>query len=164
MHAKTSFPEIPKSKFIMFRCLVSMAHADGILCDREKEYMRTLLDGHRLSLVQKQTIEDDFVSPAHMHLLVKMIDEPVYRSQVVYFAHVMAHKDGVLHPNEEFMLGKLRDYMLDQADLQSLRPHVRDVLARTMDRHDIDSGEPTQREKAWFGYFMEGLAILRYFM
>jgi len=165
---------ISASKFVMFRCLVTMGHADGILCDREKEYLRGLLDANRLSRVQKQTIENDFADPVPLRLLLPLITDPLYRGQLVYFAQLMAYKDGHLHPTEAELIEKLRTYLLDEGQLNDLKAIAGDLTARDMRAHDTAAGDGVTGERpggnidprvqGWFAFFFDLLSVIRFFM
>jgi len=84
--------------------------------------------------------------------LLANINDPKYRGQVVYFARLLAHKDGELHPNEEKLLERMRLTVTDGLDMDAIREDVRGYVGGTMVEHEanIDSNRP---DSGLFGLF-----------
>lgn len=99
--------EVSISKFYMLRCLMVMAHADGVVSETESAYVTNIINRVPLSPRQREIIERDFKNPPKLEDLLPHITEPAFRGQVVDFARIMAHRDGVLDPSEKDLLRKL---------------------------------------------------------
>lgn len=125
---------ISSGKFYMFRCLIVMAHADGVFSEEERSYMYSLMDHSRINLTSEQykTLESDMDAPQNIADLLPYLHDPEYRSQLLYFARLMAHKDGHKHPNEEDLLNKIQAHTAPNTDLDMMRAEAKEALARDL--------------------------------
>jgi uncharacterized membrane protein YebE (DUF533 family) len=130
--------EVSTSKFYMLRCVVAMAHADGVVTDAEIAYISSILNRLSLTPEQRKTFNADFKKAQKVEELLPYINEPKFRGQAVDFARIMAFKDGVLHPSEEEMLKKLHAAAMDGIDMDALRKTVKENVAKEMNLHDIE--------------------------
>ena len=126
------------SKFYMLRALIAMAHADGVVCDEERSYMAALMNRLPLSKEQRQTLETDLDEKQNIDDLVKYINDPKYRGQLPYFARLMAFKDGVLDPDEEALIEKMRLAATDGLDMDAIRAEAKTAAQIEMNAHDIE--------------------------
>ncbi|MCB1782470.1 MAG: TerB family tellurite resistance protein [Alphaproteobacteria bacterium] len=129
------------SRFYMLRCLVAMAHADGIVTDEERAYFSALTMRLPLSDAQRATLDDDLDTAQDVADLLPHINEPQWRSQLIYFARLMAYKDGVLDPSEQDLLDKMHSYVMDRVDMAAIREDVAKVVHEKMALHDISVDE-----------------------
>lgn len=131
---------VPTSKFYMFRCMIVIAHADGVFCDAERAYMYSIMNHTRVPLTKEQyaTLEDDMVNPKAIEDLLPYINDPKYRGQLVYFARLMAAKDGQIDADEETLLNILHAYAVDGLDMDAIRAQVQEAIAYNLNEHDID--------------------------
>lgn len=145
---KIAISEVSNSKFTMLRCLVAMAHADGVVTDEERAYVSALSNRMPLTREQRATLERDLVHAQDVGDLFRHINDPNYRSQVLYFARLMAFKDGVLHPSEQEMLDRLHALATDGLDMEQIRADVARVVETKMAQHDIvlDQNRPKKGE------------------
>lgn len=116
---------VNNSKFHMIRCMIAIAHVDGVFCGNEREYITTMVNRLPLDENQKNIIEQDFESPGDIAELYEEITEPVYRSEVVYFARLVAGRDGNIDSSEEAVVEKLRQSALSRVNMESLREDVK---------------------------------------
>ncbi len=146
--AKLQPAPVNASKFTMLRCLVAMAHADGVVTDEERAYVSALANRMSLTNEQRTTLERDLVHAQDVGDLFRHINDPNYRSQVLYFARLMAFKDGILHPSEQEMLDKLHALATDGLDMGAIRAEVQRVVETKMAQHDIviDHNRPKKGE------------------
>ncbi|MFP4097986.1 MAG: DUF533 domain-containing protein [Alphaproteobacteria bacterium] len=128
---------VSKSKFYMLRCLVAMAHADNALHDDERAYIEGMMENLPLSAEQKETLYADLETPQSVASLYQNIEEPRFKGQLVYFARIMAHKDGVLDPSEDALLERMQKYALDETDLDAIKAQAREAVKADMLQHDI---------------------------
>ncbi len=137
---------ISKSKFYMLRCLIAMAHADGVFHDDERAYIENMMS--KLDLSEKQTgvLHDDMVTPQKPDELFAQIDEPKFRGQVVYFARLMAFKDGMVDPSEEDLLKRLHGHSTENLDIEEISSNAKKTVQEKMAKHDItmDGSSPTK--------------------
>lgn len=138
-HGRSREP-VSHSMFYMWRCVIVIAHADGMVHADELAYLRRIFANmdraHGLTDEQKSLLEDDLIHPKRIHDLLPQINDPYYRSQLIYFGGLLAWSDGHLHPNEEAILKKLRADQLASLDMQQIRRDVHDAVASEMFLHD----------------------------
>lgn len=134
---------VSKSKFYMLRCLIAMAHADGIFHHDEREYIESMMSKLPLSKEQIAVLHGDMVNEQRPDELFAQIEEPKYRGQVVYFARLMAFKDGVVDPSEEDLLKHLHGRSTENLDMEKIRSNVKKSVQEEMAKHDItiDGGQ-----------------------
>lgn len=158
---------VPTSKFYMFRCLVAMAHADGHFADSERAYIEKFMNHEHVPLddEQRRLLLDDMQNPKNISDLLPYINDPKYRSQLPYFARIMAYKDGVLQPSEEQLLEHMHLSVTDGLDMDAIREDVHAAVQVDMNAHDIgiDKERP---EGGLFGLFDQlmlalGLDLMR---
>ena len=153
--------EVSVSKFYMIRCLIAMAHADGIIDEKEIAYISAMVNRLPLTEEQHGIIEDDFDNAKDVYDLLRYINDPVFRGQLPYFARVLAFKDGHLHPTEQELLDKLHANALEGVDMEEIKKNVRHAVQAEMTLHDIsiDNDRPRKGEHfiPWFQLFDEWL-------
>lgn len=129
-------PDVSEDELYMFRCLISLAYADHVFEQPEKDFVQTLIDGNTLSEDQRLVLEDDMVNPKAIEDLYPHIKEPVNRAQVVHFARVMAYKDGELEASESTIMDKLHASAMKNIDMAQIRFDVQKAVQKQMDMHD----------------------------
>lgn len=137
---------VSTSKFYMIRCIIAMAHADGVICNEERAYISALTNRLPLSTEQRNTIETDMVTQQDVGSLFRHINDPCFRGQVVYFARLMAYKDGVLDPSEKELLDRLHALATDGLDIETIRGEAQKAVRAELLVHDItiDKNRPTK--------------------
>lgn len=132
---------VSHSLFYMWRCVIVIAHADGQVQQAELDYLRRIFGNmdraYGLSAEQKSILEDDIARPKRMGDLLPQINDPYYRSQLIYFAGILAHVDGQLHPDEAAILKKLRADQLASLDMEQIRKDVHLAVEKEMFQHDV---------------------------
>lgn len=128
---------VSNSKFHMIRCLIAMAHADGVICDEERAYISALMNRLPLKDDQRDTLENDLTHAQDVGYLFARINDPRYRGQVVYFARLMAYKDGNLHPSEQELLDRLHAMATDGLDIETIRADAKRAVEKELFIHDI---------------------------
>lgn len=126
---------VSDSKFNMFRCMIVMAYADSVLNENEKDYMHTLMQNNDFTPEQLETLEDDLQNPKTIEDVLPKVTNPEDRGQVVYFARLMAYKDGVFDANEEDLLNRLHANAMNNIDMDALRADVQKAVALNMEAH-----------------------------
>lgn len=150
VHSSLQRPEdFNFGKFYMWRCIVAMAHADGLIHEQEETYLNRIFDNmkQRAGLPENhyRILRDDLENPQDVGRLLPYINDPQYRSQVVYFARLLAYKDGELHPSEEQLLHKLHAQVTQGLDMDAIREEVRYNVQQDLVIHEgaMDSQRPT---------------------
>lgn len=147
--------------FYMWRCVIVVAHADGSVGQQELEYLRRIFGNmdraYGLSDEQKRLLEDDLANPKRMCDLLPQINDPYYRSQLIYFAGLLAHVDGHLHPNEEAILKKLRADQLASLDMEQIRKDVHIAVEDEMFAHEMKMND--LRPKSFLARSLDALLL-----
>lgn len=140
-------PQIPgqpisNSTFYMWRCIIAIAHADGVLQDAERVYIGRVIANmdrvYGLTDEQKKIFAEDFDTPQNIGDLLPYINDPAVRGQLIYFGGLLAHADGVLSPSEKDILDKLHADHMATLDMEQIRTHARKAVEDEMFRHDLD--------------------------
>ncbi len=144
---------VSTSKLYMLRCVIAMAHADGQVCDEERAYIHAIMNRIPLTKEQRDILDNDLDVP-HENIaeLFAHINDPKFRSQVIYFARIMAYRDGVLSPSEEDLLNRLHAIATDGLNMDAIRADVKQAITLEMNQLDIkvDKFRP---EGGLFGLF-----------
>ena len=126
---------VDNSQFMMWRCITAMAHADGVVTVEEKEYLTKIYDRMGLNDEQRTTLLDDLENAHDVGEFLPQINDPKYRSQIVYFARILAFKDGEIDPNEEKLIEKLHYETIGQVDIDQVREDVHKTIEQEMEEH-----------------------------
>jgi len=159
----TAEETVSTSMFYMWRCVICIAHADGVIHQKEIEYLRRIFGNmdraYGLTEEQKAVFEDDLENPKQIRDLIRYINDPYFRSQLIYFGGLMAHADGHLHPKEDALLKKLRADQMASLDMEQIRADVHKAVESDMFRHDLKIDE------IWSGSVLQRSidALLLYF-
>lgn len=136
----TNFKDEPvsNSKFYMIRCIIAMAHADGEVCDEERAYITALNRHLNFSEEQQNIIQGDLETAKDVADLFRHINDPRFRGQVIYFARIMAYKDGVLDPSEQELLDKLHFMATDGIDMDAIKAVAKNATQLKINAQDIE--------------------------
>lgn len=137
---------VSTSKFYMLRCIIAMAHADGIVCDEEIAYISAIMNRIALTDEQRDILEGDFKEEQNISKLFAHINDPRYRGQAVYFARILAHKDGNLDPSEQDLIDRFQKLATDGLDIETIRADAKKAVEAELFMHDIqiDKNRPTK--------------------
>jgi uncharacterized membrane protein YebE (DUF533 family) len=129
------------SQFYMWRCVVALAHADGMVNAGERDYLNAVFGRMGLTPEQKAVLQGDMAAAQDIGQLLTHINEPEWRGQLVYFAGLLARADGTLDPQEDHLLKKLRADQMSGLDMEQIRADVKKAVANEMFRHDLKMSE-----------------------
>jgi uncharacterized tellurite resistance protein B-like protein len=131
------------SLFSMWRCVIAVAHADGIMHETEIAHFRQLfkdLDrSFKLTPAQRGQLEDDLKTAPPVESLLAKITDDEQRLLLVNFAHVVAHVDGELHPNEAALLAVLDRAVPVTQETLRIRDEIRRDIAQQMAQRAADA-------------------------
>lgn len=158
-------PEASFGQYTMLRCLIALAHQDGVMDDQEVAYVTAMINRLNMSEEWRQTLLADFDKPQDIYALFAQINEPQMRANVLYFARILAYKDGVLSDSEDAVLKKLHAQTVDPAKLASIKSEVHAIVQKDLLLHDIhvqSIGRPQRGTHAfsWFAWLDELLLKL----
>ena len=131
------------SLFAMWRCVVAVAHADGILHDKEEAHFQKLFAdlGGAIDIPPAQAAQliADLKQPQDIASLLPTVTDAEQRCLLVNFAHVVAHVDGELHPEEAKLLALLDKNVPQTQDTDRIRDEIRRDIVRQMAQHAGDA-------------------------
>lgn len=126
---------------MMWRCIVAIAHADGKVHDKEREYLLGVFDNMQrvkgLTAEDRQVLERDMEVQQDPFELLQQIQSPNYRSQVLYFALYLAKVDGVIDPSEQDLIDRLHASVTSSID-----PALRAQARQALDASPLAQDEP----------------------
>lgn len=139
VHPSLQQPKKPvgTSQFYMWRCIVAIAHADGVVKAEERRYLQRIFNNMALTEEQKAAFAADLDAPQDIASLLSHINEPEWRGQLIYFAGLLARADGVLDPSEEVLLKKLHADQMASLDMEQIRADVKMAVDNEMFQHDL---------------------------
>lgn len=130
------------SLFSMWRCVISVAHADGLVHAEELAHFdrifKFLADGFTVTPEQRARFADDLKEAQDLGSLLPRVSDPEQRCLLVSFAHIVAHVDGELHPNEAALLDLLDKAVPETAETVKIREDIRRDIVRQMAQHAGD--------------------------
>ena len=94
--------------FIVWRCIIAMAHADGVINDKEFKFIRRYINNFRFSTEQKEILQNDFILAPEVSSLLNLITDISHKRRLIQMAERVALSDGFLS-NEETAL--LKEYI-----------------------------------------------------
>lgn len=158
-------PEASFGQYTMLRCLVALAHQDGVLDEQEITYITAIMNRLSMSDDWRKRLMADFDEQQDIFALFAQINEPQMRANVLYFARILAYKDGVLTGGEEEILDKLHAKTLDPAKLAQIKEETRQIVQKEMLLHDLkiqSVGRPQRgnHPMSWFAWLDELLMKL----
>lgn len=120
------------SAFHMWRCIVAVAHADGIVQDEELQHLNKIFSGMQrdgvLTADQRETLGQDLVSPQNISSMLKRVTAQADRVQLAYAAALMAQANGEIDPGEEQVIRMISAGTLGDAEVNQLMADVHRAL------------------------------------
>ncbi|TAL27995.1 MAG: TerB family tellurite resistance protein [Alphaproteobacteria bacterium] len=138
---------VSTSTFYMWRVIIAIAHADGMIQEQERAYLNRIIGNmdrvYGLTPEQKSAFASDLAAPEGQNIadLMRYINDPAARGQVIYFGGLLARADGVLDPREDAILKKLHADQMASLDMDQIRKDTRKAVADEMFQHDLKMSE-----------------------
>ncbi len=99
---------IGEQEFIKWRCLVALAHADGIVQDEEASFIEKHLANVSLSSEQAAILEQDLASPQKLRLLHEGLVDSAQSRHLIQLAFELFWVDLDFHKAEQKLFMYLR--------------------------------------------------------
>lgn len=136
---------IGHGQFYMWRCIIAIAHADGVMHEAEREYLNRIIANMDrtggLTDEQKKTFAADMEEAQDISELLRNINDPQWRGQLIYFGGLLARADGELHPDEDLLLKKLHADHMASLDMDSIRSAATAAVKNETFLHDLEMSE-----------------------
>jgi hypothetical protein len=132
--------KISHNLYYMWRCVIALSHLDGKVSEEEKKYIlltiSKLQERFDMSVEQIETLQQDIIKDQSIQELFKHINDPAYRSNVLHFCRILAHKDGNFCPTEQDILSKMHFEVTEGLDFEKIRSEVQENVAHSIALHD----------------------------
>lgn len=134
---------VSDSMFNMWRCIIMVAHADGVIHEKESEFFEKIFASmakvYALTGEHHQTWEEDLATVQSIEPLLAKIVDPEYKSMLLYFSQVVAWVDGNLSPDESSLLKKLHNSLMPNGPTEKIMADIRaDIANRVMTRKETE--------------------------
>jgi uncharacterized membrane protein YebE (DUF533 family) len=98
---------ISKSEFMMWRCLVALAHLDGVVSKEERNVLSYHFSRRSFSQEQLSILNEDIATPQNFREFYLQIDNENERSELVQLAYTLFWADSDFDASER----KVYDYL-----------------------------------------------------
>lgn len=129
-----------ESKLYMWRTIIAIAHADGNVCEDERIYLEGVIDRMKnsagLNNEEYSTLRQDLNQAQDPMEMLTHVEEPRYRGQILYFAHLLAGKDGSVCDSEQAVLDKLENEISKAINIDPIGEQAREDLRAALDESE----------------------------
>jgi len=138
-HASNNVSEPSEDLFNMWRAVIIMAHADNIVQPEEREYLERIIGNifarGSISKEHLQVLLSDINHSQNISDIIPQIKERKYIGRIVYFARLLAWKDNVLDPSEEYLLKKIEASVKEGINFEKVKSEVKQEVKSNMKEH-----------------------------
>lgn len=111
---------VSDSRFYMWRAVFGMAHADEIVTEEEKKYLRNILGAEPFNQEQRLILEKDIDVPQDIAAMFVKIDDQNDRSQFFYHARMLVWSDGDFGEQEQKIIMRLKGTHVRTVDFDQI--------------------------------------------
>jgi uncharacterized membrane protein YebE (DUF533 family) len=124
---------VSTSQFYMWRAVVAMAHADGVVTPHEVNFLQEQMKEIALSPGQLQTLAGDISKPQDIHAMFHQISDPQDKLTFFKLARVLSWSDGDFDAQERRIIDCLEKEMASSENRQMLEDTRASVREITLD-------------------------------
>jgi uncharacterized tellurite resistance protein B-like protein len=154
---------VSESLYYMWRCIIVMAHADGVVHEKEQEFFdkvfANMARAYALTPAQQETFASDLKTAQNIDALLPHVTDPEFRSLLLYFSQVVAWIDGNLSPDESNLLRKLHDAFGKGPETNEVMQRIRADIADQMFKRRADQQQSRQLERNPLFYALDALLM-----
>lgn len=145
---------VTASRFYMWRAIVAMAHADGVVTPHEIDFLREQMKDISFSEGQLQMLAGDLGAAQDIHVMFRQITQEQDRRDFFKLARVLSWSDGDYAAQEQHILEALEQDMAagDRALLDESRESVKEIAL------DANQWDRQVKEKGFLG-LLKRLAV-----
>ncbi|MEZ0223451.1 MAG: TerB family tellurite resistance protein [Alphaproteobacteria bacterium] len=140
--AQPGLKPVSDSFFHMWRCIIVMAHADGVIHEKEQEFFDKVFTNmarvYALTPEHLEAFAGDLKKARDIDTLMHKVKEPECRSLLLYFSQVVAWIDGHLSPDESDLLKKLHAAFGKAPETGEVMARIRQDIADQMFKRKAD--------------------------
>jgi len=109
--------ELTPSRFAMWRAIVAMCHADGVVRDEERSFIRRFFGIVDFNDDQRAALERGLEEPEVLEDILPAIADAHDRAELLFFARMLFWSDGDFDAQESRIFELLRQDILNRVDL-----------------------------------------------
>jgi uncharacterized tellurite resistance protein B-like protein len=151
---------IDPSLFNMWRCVIAIAHADGVIQPEERDYLEKVFANlnrtYALTADEQAVLSGDLDHAQDIGALLPQVTRPENRALLAHFSRIVAWADGELDLAEEQQLEKLHKLLGVNIDDPDFQQHIRAELAEA-DAAAEKERAAAQKEIKQKGYIFRAL-------
>lgn len=115
---------ISESRFYMWRAVFAMAHADNVITDEERRFMRAVIRDHNFTDFQKDILLNDIDNEQDISSMFSFISDQEDRTKFFYYARLLCWSDGDFDAQEQEILTRLKRCYIENVDFDKLMEDV----------------------------------------
>ena len=142
--------ELPDSRFYMWRAVLAMIHADGVVTPHEVSFVNEQVRDVGFSQAQLYILSQDFKIPQDVYMMFAKITEEEDQYDFFVLARAVSWCDGDFARQEEHILDVLETRHMDE-DRQSLLRQSRDSV-NEIELHESQWVGKTQKSQTLLGF------------
>lgn len=139
--------ELPQSRFTMWRAVIAMVHADGVVTPHELSFINDNIKGLSLSEAQLNMIAEDLQIPQDTYDMYAQITKDEDKRDFFVFARALSWSDGDFDCQEKAILNNLEKIQSNE-ETMSLLGRSREVVQEI----ELKQGQwniGASKEKKW---------------
>lgn len=147
-HEKSA--EISQSRFVMWRAVVAMVHADGVVTPHELAFVNDYISDLNLSPEQLAVIGQDLQSPQDTYGLYAQITDMQDKKDFFALARALSWCDGDYDGQEKLIIERLEKNHMDEENY-----HLLEESRELMNEVELSADQwtfKTERSKKLFGF------------
>lgn len=152
--AQPALKPVSESLFYMWRAVICMAHADGIVHQSERDLFERIFENmgraYDIAPAYLDTFRKDLDAPQGIDRLLPHITDPECKSLLIFFSQVVACADGKLDFSEAALIGKLDAAFGAQPDTETTVEQIRADIAKRMKDYKSRNTDPPLRAAIYY--------------
>ena len=145
--AQPGYKPVSESMFYMWRCVICMIHADGLVHEREVEVFDRLIaalgQAYILTPEHLETFRADMAPPQDIEKFLPQVTDPECQSLLIFFSQILASADGNVDFEEAELVGRLNGVFGGQLETAETIAAIRkDITARREAQGEAGDGRP----------------------
>lgn len=109
--------ELTPSRFAMWRAVVALCHADGVVRTEERSYIKQFYAIVPFSEDQRAALERGLETPEKIEDILPHVTDAHDRAELLFFARMLFWSDGDFDAQENRILELIRNDVLNRVDL-----------------------------------------------
>lgn len=150
----TSPKPFTESHYYMWRAVIAVAHADGVVHDKEKELfdkvIHSVARSYALTDEHLGTFTRDLQEAQDIYTLIPHISDPECKALLLFFSQIVASIDGSLAYDEATLVGRLHGKLGSMPDTRERVSEIRANIADRMKQRRADLAANKERDPIYY--------------